>query len=310
MVRGVFSLVGMAPTVETLILFIVAAILLKCGLVFMANRQVGYMGAHVATDLRLELLRALLASRWEHHVRQPIGALANAMATEPQRSSKAFLSATQMAVLLIQAVVYVGVALLVSWKATLVTLGIGLLILYGLGHWVRKARQAGFRQTKLLKSLLTHLTDVLHSIKPLKAMGRENLAESVLMKETNRLNKALKKQVIVKEALRASQEGTRTIFSGGRPLRCPDGVASSVHNGHDVDFSPGRASWFRSEKCSMNTSKWRPWTAHTGPCSKTIAEAKEHREPVLGTALRRYFKRPYGSIRSAFPTSGSRSFVM
>ena len=87
-----------------------------------------------------------------------------------------------------------------------------LLILYGLGYWVRKARQAGLRQTKLLKSLLSHLTDVLHSIKPLKAMGRENLAESVLMKETNRLNKALKKQVIVKEALRASQEGTRTIF--------------------------------------------------------------------------------------------------
>jgi ATP-binding cassette subfamily C protein len=284
LVRGVFSMVGVAPTVETLILFIVVAILLKCGLVLLANRQVGYMSAHVATDLRLQLLRALLASRWEHHVRQPIGALANAMATEPQRSSKAFLSATQMAVLLIQAIVYVGVALLVSWEAALVTLGIGLLILYGLGRWVRKARQAGLRQTKLLKSLLAHLTDVLHSIKPLKAMGRETLAESVLMKETIRLNKTLKKQVIVKEALRASQEGTRTIF-----------LASGLYIALVVWRLPfttvmmlmflmgrflmqiGKVQSVYQELATLDSAYWS--------LRKTITAAKEHCEPVLGTGL-------------------------
>jgi ATP-binding cassette subfamily C protein len=283
-VRGAFSLFGMTPTVEALILFIVAAILLKCGLIFIANRQVGYMGAHVATDLRLELLRALLASRWEHHVRQPIGALANAMATEPQRSSKAFLSATQMAVLLIQAIVYVGVALLVSWQATLVTLGVGLLILYGLGHWVRKARQAGLKQTNLLKSLLARLTDVLHSIKPLKAMGRENLAESVLMKETKRLNKALKKQVIVKEALRASQEATRTIF-----LAAGLYVALMVWQ---LPFTTVMMLMFlmgrflmqigkvQSEYQQLATLDSAYWSLR-----KTIAAAEEHCEPVLGTAL-------------------------
>jgi ATP-binding cassette subfamily C protein len=282
LVRGLFSLVNVAPTVGTLILFIVAAILIKCGLVFLANRQVGYMSAYVATDLRLELLRALLASRWEHHVRQPTGALANAMATEPQRSASAFLSAAQMAVFLIQAVVYVGVALLVSWEATLVTLAIGLLILYGLGYWVRKARQAGLRQTKLLKSLLSHLTDVLHSIKPLKAMGRENLAESVLMKETNRLNKALKKKVVVKEALRASQEGTRTVF-----LAAGLYVALMVWR---LPFTTVMMLIFllarflvqigkvQHEYQEMATSDSAYWSLR-----KTIAEAAAHREPVLGT---------------------------
>ncbi len=283
MVTSVFSMVGVAPTVETLILFIVAAILVKCGLVFTANRQVGYMSAHVATDLRLELLRALLASRWEHHVRQPIGALANAMATEPQRSSKAFLSAAQMAVLLIQAIVYLVVALLVSWEATLVTLVMGLLILYGLGHWVRKARKAGLRQTNLLKSLLAHLTDVLHSIKPLKAMGRENLAEAVLMKETNRLNRALKKQVIVKEALRASQEGTRTIFLAAglyvalMVWRLPFTTVIMLM------FLMGRflmqIGKVQSEYQQMATLDSAYWSLR-----KTIAAAKEHCEPVLGTA--------------------------
>jgi ATP-binding cassette, subfamily C, bacterial len=283
MVRGIFSLVGVAPTLEALILFIVASILLKCGLIFVANRQVGYTAARVATDLRLELLKALLASRWEHHVRQPIGALANAMATEPQRTSKGFLSAAQTAVFSIQAIVYAAVALLVSWEATLVALGIGLLILYGLGHWVRKARQAGVRQTKWLKSLLAHLTDVLHSIKPLKAMGREKLAESVLMKETNRVNKALRKQVTVKEALRASQEVARTIFLAAglyfalMMWRLPfTTIMMLMFLMGRFLMQIGKVQSAYQEMATFDSAYWS--------LRKTITEAEDHREPVLGSA--------------------------
>ena len=45
------------------------------------------------------------------------------------------------------------------------------------------------------------LTDTLQSIKPLKAMARENLADYLLEKKTTRLNKALQKQVFNKEVL-------------------------------------------------------------------------------------------------------------
>jgi ATP-binding cassette subfamily C protein len=284
MVRGMFSLVGVAPTMEALILFIVAATLLKCGLIFIANRQVGYTSARVATDLRLELLRALLTSRWEHHVRQPVGALANAMATEPQRTSKGFLSAAQTAVFLIEAIVYATVSLLVSWKATLAALGIGSLIFYGLGHWVRKARQAGFRQTKLLKSLLARLTDVLNSIKPLKAMGREHLAESVLKKETNRLNKALRKQVTVKEALRASQEVARTIFLAiGLYViltvwRLPfTTVMMLVFLMGRFLMQIGKVQGAYQEMATFDSAYWS--------LRKTIKEATDHQEFAFGTEV-------------------------
>jgi ATP-binding cassette subfamily C protein len=75
-----------------------------------------------------------------------------------------------------------------------------------LGRLVRKAKRAGVRQTKVLQSLLAHLTDSLQSIKPLKSMAREEFADSLLQTETNRLNKAMRKQVFSKEALRALQE--------------------------------------------------------------------------------------------------------
>jgi ATP-binding cassette subfamily C protein len=198
--------VGLTPTLGVLLIVIVLAIVLKSGLVLLAKKQVGYTVAHVATDLRLTLLRALLIARWDYFLRQPIGVLANSMATEAVRTASAYRHGALMSALIVEAIVYTGVALLISWKATLVALAVGLIIAYLLKRLVRKAWRAGMRQTELLKSLIAHLTDTLISIKPLKAMARESRTDALLAKNTNRLNKALRKQVLSKEGLKAAQE--------------------------------------------------------------------------------------------------------
>jgi ATP-binding cassette subfamily C protein len=211
-VNQILGFLGLEPSAGILLLLIVLSIALKSGLVLLAKKRVGYTVANVATDLRLEFLRALLVTRWEYYLRQPVGSLANAVATEAMRAADAYLCGATMAAYSIQVIVYMGVAFLVSWKATLASLTAGLIILVILSRLIRKARHAGERQTKLLQSLLARLTDSLQSIKPLKAMAREELADTVLQMETNRLNKALRKQVFSKEALGALQEPMITAF--------------------------------------------------------------------------------------------------
>lgn len=206
MVVKTLAFLGLEARPATLLAIVVGAILLKCLLVLIAKREVGYAVAHVATDLRLRLIRALLRARWEYYARQPVGALANAVATEAMRASQAYLSAANTAALAIQALVYIGVALLVSWPITLVSLGAALLLLALLHQLVKKSRRAGARQTDLLQLLLGHLTDSLQSIKPLKAMAREERADTLLVSETTRLNRALRKQVFTKAAVKALQE--------------------------------------------------------------------------------------------------------
>jgi ATP-binding cassette subfamily C protein len=211
-VREGLDTLGLPPTLEVLMLVIFLAIILKSGLLLLAKKRVGYTVAQVATDLRLELLRALLQSRWEFHLRQPVGTLANAMTTEAGRTSKAYESGATMIIFVIQVIILLIVAFLVSWKATVVALFGGLSILYILRSLIGKARRAGERQTKVMKSLTGQLVDSLQSIKPLKSMALENLAESVLAKETNKWNKALRKQVLSKEYLRAFSEPLRFAF--------------------------------------------------------------------------------------------------
>ena len=57
------------------------------------------------------------------------------------------------------------------------------MVLFGLRRLVRMTHHAGTRQTQLLKSLLTRLADSLQSVKPLKAMAREELVGSLLGSE-------------------------------------------------------------------------------------------------------------------------------
>ncbi len=197
---------GITPSVGPLLIVIVACILLKSVLLLLARTQVGYTVAHVATDLRSALLRALLAARWEYYVRQPIGSLANAVGSEAIRASAGYLYGATVVALLIQASIYAGVALLVSWEAASAALLSAAVVLVALSRLMRMAQQAGTRQTQLLGSLSTRLIDSLQSVKPLKAMAREDLVGPVLETENKRLNRALQKQVISMEALSSSQE--------------------------------------------------------------------------------------------------------
>ena len=197
---------GIQPGIGSILILIVIAVFIKSSLLLIANRQVGYTASQVTTDLRLELLRAVLRSKWEYFVHQPIGQLANSLATEARRSSKAYVTGVLLITFALQSAVYAAIAIAVSWQSTLISLGAGILVL-GVSHsLVRVARKAGKKQTRLLNSLLTRLTDTLQSVKPLKSMAREHLVDSVLTIETWKLNKALRKEVFSTALLNSGQD--------------------------------------------------------------------------------------------------------
>ena len=134
-----------------------------------------------------------------------MGAAANAIATEADRASQAYYYLAQFVALGFQVVLYVGFAIAFSWKAALGAAVAGGFVVWILSALVRMAERAGQRQTKLLKSLLSQLTDSLGVVKLLKATGREGLIGPLLEHDTGRLNRQLRRRVFSKSALRALQ---------------------------------------------------------------------------------------------------------
>ncbi len=203
---------GIATTLGNMLLIVLAGVFLKSVFLLVAQRQVGYTAAQVGTDLRLQMLRAVLRSRWEYFLHQPAGRLTNALATEAERSSQSFVHGATAITFLIQSLIYGSVAFALSWRASLVAIGAGAIVI-GLSHFlVRITRRAGRKQTRMLTSLVGNLTDILQSVKPIKAMAREARADQVLAEDTRQLNRALRRQVLASALLDSAQEMMFAIF--------------------------------------------------------------------------------------------------
>jgi ATP-binding cassette subfamily C protein len=200
------------PSLGLLLLIIVVGLTAKNLLLLYANKKVGYIATDLTTGLRLDLLRAVMGSKWSYFIHQSIGQLANSMATETMRVMEAFIYGTRLIALSIQALVYAFIAITVSWQATLFCLVATAVILLLSQGLVRMSKKAGKRQTELYASLLGRLTDTLQSVKPFKAMDRGEVSGQVLEKETRGLNKALQKQVLGRSALESAQEPLFAVF--------------------------------------------------------------------------------------------------
>jgi ATP-binding cassette subfamily C protein len=204
--------VGLEPTAGALFVLVLIGLVLKALLLLIAYRQVGYAVAQTATSLRLDLIRALLATRWEYYVHQPIGVVANSVSIEAQQAADAYLRSTLICAAVVQSVVYIAVGCMVSWQMTLGAIAGGALIGIALSRLIRTARRAGKRQTKLSRLLITRLTDTLQAVKPLKAMAREPLIAPVLEGEVRSLNRAVQREVISTATLESLQEPLIFLF--------------------------------------------------------------------------------------------------
>ncbi len=210
----VIGFFGVAPSALNLLLIAVALISLKAAMSLLANRQVGYAVAHIATDLRLALIRAVMNSRWRHYLQQSVGRLSNAVATEAQRASEAFQYGAEMAAMVLNSFIYFVIALSISLQAGLAAAIAGSALLLVMRALIRSSRHAGQHQTQLQKSLLTVISAQLMAAKPLKAMAREDHVDALLSDQTRQLERALRRQVISKEALAALQEPLLAIMVG------------------------------------------------------------------------------------------------
>lgn len=212
MVRDFFETFGLTPSIGAILILFVALMIIKSLIMLAAHKQVGYTMAAIITDLRLKLVRALFKTRWEYFITRPAGSLTNSIATEATRSAGAYMEGIRIITAGLHAIVYIAVALLVSWKATLAALAMCMIVIILFRRYIRKSKKAGLRQTKLLQSLMSVMTESMVMIKPLKTMGREHLADTVLQKKISALKKVIKKQIYASIALSAFRDPIMIAF--------------------------------------------------------------------------------------------------
>lgn len=205
-IKVVLNVMGLPPDVPALLGLIIAGITVKNVILMLAMKEAGYTAAHVTADLRLSLIKALMTARWSYFVSQPVGYFANAVSNEAVRSATTYFHSLVLISACIQGLIFIIVASLVSWKITLLSISAAILIIFSLKGFINMSRGAGRRQTELMKSLISRLTDMLHGIKPLKSMAQEEFVQPIVEAETRDLNAAERRHVFATESLKVVQE--------------------------------------------------------------------------------------------------------
>lgn len=211
-VVSVLEGMGIEPRLSVLLVGIVILITLKAFFLLLAKRQVGFTVARVTRDLRLQLMSAVLKVRWRYFSDRTIGQFTSAIIAEANRSAGAYREACNLLAAVVQMLAYLAIAAWISWKVALGTVVIGVVMARVFRRFVRASRSAGRDQTRHNRSLASRLIDVLQGIKPLKAMGREDLVWPLLETETEGLNIAQRRQVTASEGLKAFQEPLLTLL--------------------------------------------------------------------------------------------------
>jgi len=189
-----------------LLSIIAGGMLLKAVLSLVALRQVGRAVADVGSNMRLNLIEALLEARWSFYVRQPVGRFSNALSDESSRAGDAYDAVTQLFSQLIQASVYLLIAAIASWQLALLSLVVSIVMVGTLNRFLVVAKRNAKTQSKRLQQMLSRLTDVLVGIKPMKAMSRHARFNVLFMEDLSVIKKAARRQVFSKHTNRALQE--------------------------------------------------------------------------------------------------------
>ena len=200
-VTSAFESLGLAPTLGTILLVIVGTISAKAALLVFASRQVGYTAAYVAMLLRRRLLTALTEARWSFFVKNRSGTVTSAMGHEPSRAANCFVMICRLLTGAAQVMVYLVMALLISWEVSIAAVFVGVMTIILLNRFVLIVGRVGRKQTEVNRSLLSQLIDGLQAMKPIKAMGRERAFSDLLDHDIQSINLLQRTQILSKEAL-------------------------------------------------------------------------------------------------------------
>ncbi len=284
LITQALTAIGLPMSLGALLMVVVAGAAVAAALRLLAMNYVGYQVAEVATGLRLRLIERLLDVRWSYFTRQPVGRFTNAISGDAARASDAYMQAAMLVGLILQTAIYLTLALLVSWRLSLISLAVGAIITFALNRLVRSSRRAGREQTRRTQALVQRLSDTLVGIKPLKAMAKHVRLGSLFAADAHELNAALRRQVFSKQAMRNLQEPLlglflcSGLFIGVTILRMP--LAEILVQG--LLFAKIVATINKSQQAYQMASLSE--SAFWG-MRETIAEAEAERETATGSRV-------------------------
>jgi ATP-binding cassette subfamily C protein len=211
----VLQKVGLPITIEVLLGVIVVVSLLRFVLTATGSVFIGRSVAQVATGFRLRLINAAVRARWSYFTTQPTARFTTAIGPDGTRGAAAYRASGNVIANLTTALVYLAMALWVSWQFFLAGIAVVVLLYLGVNRFMKMARSAGRGKSKQTLLLNKSITDALTNIKALKAMNRHGFIAKSFRRNVEALKDALVAETYSESMVKAIQEPLLIMFLMG-----------------------------------------------------------------------------------------------
>jgi ATP-binding cassette, subfamily C, bacterial len=214
--RYAFNQLGIPLTIGVLTAFIAIGMTTKALLSFGALSIAALARVRLLTNLRQELIRALLSARWSYFADQRFGTIANTISTDIISAGNAYVFAARYIASLFQTLALVTVAFLISWQVMAIGIGMAFLLTIILRVFLGKSYRSGLKHFQRTAGLVALLVDALNNLKALKTMNRNEPIAALMAKQSHGAQKARLKQELFRSGLQNSQDAlTAIIFGAG-----------------------------------------------------------------------------------------------
>ncbi len=197
---------GIPPSAENLIIFLLTGIILQNILLASANIYAGFTTAKIVKDLRMHLLNATTASEWNFFIKQSSGDFTSSLTQEIEKAGDGYGNMVLIMATFAQIIAYLSVAFFLAWQIAVVAIVTSLILSYFFNKLIRASRQYGRNEAQLVRNIVSQMSDSYRSIKPLKAMARERFSHEIIANFTRKIKRLTRKNTVASELLDGIQE--------------------------------------------------------------------------------------------------------
>lgn len=212
MVMNIFTALGLHMTITTVLIFMsllfVGKAMAEFLLVFIRVRIVNEYG----NDMRIDLYAKTLHARWSYLLEQKIGYLESVMMTDLRATVSLLKQFCQTGPNIASLIIYVIAAFNISWAVTLLTLGMGLLLLIASKPFIARTKRYAQRMTVINKIIAHRVNESVMGMKTIKASGMDELVVKREKKVFDELKKILVKSSLVQQVGNGITEPISFIF--------------------------------------------------------------------------------------------------
>ena len=198
--------IGLTVNIGTLMLVVVALLSIKSAISIGMMRYIGDLMADITTSVRMAMIRNLLNANWTYFAGQPLARLVSGTGNEAAAVGEAFLCSATILSTFLQVAAYVLVALVISWKLSILAVLIGVFMFGTFGRLVQAGKQASKQHSRRLRKMASSFTDTVLGMKPIKAMGRQARFASLFEADARELHATMRTKVVSSEFASELQE--------------------------------------------------------------------------------------------------------